>query len=108
MCVMEFQPLTCNLGAISAAERPRYSHLKSCVRAAMRDRRELPDGYSYSLDSAKITLSEVSEWITLERLCCPFLALDLHTTGDASRLNMRGPDGSKAILEKEFPAGGHL
>ncbi len=72
----------------------------------MGDRRELPDGYDYLLDSAKITLPEVSEWITMERQCCPFLIFQLEGADEALRLTMRGPDGVKAVLRAEFPAGG--
>jgi hypothetical protein len=98
--------LVCNSQAISAVQRPRYNDLVSRLRAAMRDCSELPDGYIYSLDSAKITLPEVSEWIAMERLCCPFLVFQLEGAGKAFRLTMRGPDGSKAILREEFSAGG--
>ena len=103
MGVMASPVLACNIQAISVAERPRYDDLVSRVRAATRDRKELPDGYSFSLDSAKITLPEVSEWITLERLCCPFLMFQLEVPGEALRLTMRGPDGAKALLREEFP-----
>jgi len=95
--------LACNVQAISGAQRPRYDDLVSRLRAAMRDRKELPNGYSYSLDSAKITLPEVSEWISLERLCCPFLIFQLEGASEVSHLSMGGPDGVKAILQQEFP-----
>jgi hypothetical protein len=72
----------------------------------MRDRRELPDGYEYLLESAKITFAEVSEWITMERLCCPFLIFQLDGAGENSRLTMRGPDGAKEVLREEFAARG--
>src|SRR5580698_8783909 len=106
MGVMASRVLACNIQAISAVERPRYNDLVSRLRAAMRDRRELADGYSYSLDPAKITLPEVSEWITLERLCCPFLIFQLEVAGEVSRLAMRGPSGAKAVLREEFPGDG--
>jgi hypothetical protein len=105
MCVMASPVLACNIKAINAVERPRYDQLVSRLRAAMRGRRELPDGYSYSLDSAKITPPEVSEWITMERLCCPFLIFQLELAGQASRLTMRGPEGVKALLQEEFRNG---
>jgi hypothetical protein len=98
--------LACNIQAISAVQRPRYNDLVTRLRAAMRDRRELADGYSYSLDSAKITLQEVSEWITMEPQCCPFLIFQLEGSDEALRLTMRGPDGTKAVLQAEFPTGG--
>ena len=102
MCGMASLALACNLQAIGAVERPRYDDLVTRLRAAMRDRRELPDGYSYSLDSAKITPPEVSDWIAMERLCCPFLTFQLEVVGEVSRLTMRGPEGVKAVLQAEF------
>ena len=106
MCGMASPVIACNIKAISAIQRPRYYYLVSRLRAAMRDRSELPDGYSYSLDSAKIAEPEVSEWIDMERLCCPFLIFQFEGAGEASRLTMRGPEGVKAELSAEFPAGG--
>lgn len=98
-------PLACNQNAIGAAERPRYTELVKRLRSAVRERRELSDGYSYRLDGKSVSLPEVAEWIKLERLCCPFLTLQLEASGTASdwRLRLRGPVGVKAILEEEFP-----
>jgi hypothetical protein len=96
--------LACDLKAISTADRPRYNDLVRRLRVAVQDRRELSDGYSYNLDTKKITLPEVAEWITMERRCCPFLTfqLDVNGSGD-SELTLRGPAGAKAILNEEFP-----
>ena len=65
----------CNLNAISAADRPRYHELAKRVRSAMRDRSE-------KLDSNTITWHEAAEWISMERLCCPFLALQISASGN--------------------------
>ena len=104
MCTAADVPLACNLKAISAAERPRYNDLVKRLRVAVQDRNELTDGYAYKLHTKKITLPEVAEWITMERLCCPFLTfqLDVKGSGD-SQLTLRGPAGAKAILREEFP-----
>src|SRR4051812_10750762 len=72
----------CNLKAISAAERPRYKELVGRIRAAMRDRSEVWNGYAFKLDAKAVTLTETAEWITMERLCCPFLTLQLSTAGN--------------------------
>lgn len=100
---MASRAVACNIKAINAVQRPRYDDLVSRLRVAIRNRKELPDGYEYLLDSNTITLPEVSEWITMERLCCPFLNFQLEPAGGASRLTLRGPDGAKAILLEEFP-----
>src|SRR5712691_6380984 len=100
----DIPPLACNLAAISSTERPRYNDLIKRLRSAVQDRSELSDGYAYRLDTKKITLPEVAEWITMERLCCPFLTFQLDVQGNRdSRLTLRGPVGAKAILREEFP-----
>ena len=105
MCGMPSPLLACNIQAISRFQRRRYDDLVTRLRSAMLDRRELPDGYIYLLDSATITEQEVSEWIAMERPCCPFLILQFEVAGEVSRLAMRGPEGVKALLENEFPNG---
>jgi hypothetical protein len=96
--------LACNIKAIGAAQRPRYNDLIKRLRIGLQDRIELADGYSYKLDAKKIALPEVAEWITMERLCCPFLTFQLDVKGDGdSRLTVRGPAGAKAILREAFP-----
>jgi hypothetical protein len=92
-------PIVCNMTAIGPAQLPRYRDLVQRLRSAMTTRRELSDGYVYALDSQSITVSEVDEWITMERRCCPFLTFE---QGEG-QLTMRGPAGTKAVLQEEFP-----
>jgi hypothetical protein len=40
------------------------------------------NGYAFKLDAKAVTLTETAEWITMERLCCPFLTLQLSTAGN--------------------------
>ena len=95
----------CNLTAISSAERPRYNELMKRVRHAIRDRREISNGYAFKLDSKSITLPEAAEWIGMERLCCPFLTLQLSVAGSQAHwvLTLTGAEGVKALLDNEFP-----
>jgi hypothetical protein len=98
--------IACNVKAISAAERPHYMELMKTLRRAVRDRRELPTGYTYVIDSKTIGLKEVTEWITMERLCCPFLdfQLSISSKGTEYSLALTGPEGVKPLLQAEFPA----
>jgi hypothetical protein len=97
--------IACNLKAISAAERPRYNHLMKRLRLAVRYRSELRDGYSFDLNGKAISLIEAAEWIGMERLCCPFLTLQLSASGNHADwiLKLTGPPDVKALLEAEFP-----
>lgn len=96
----------CNLKAISAADRPRYNDLVKRVRAAMRDRSQISNGYAFKLDSNSVTLPEAAEWISMERLCCPFLTFQISASGNQPHwlLTLTGPEGVKPLLDAEFPA----
>lgn len=98
--------IACNLKAISAAERPRYNDLMKRLRVAIQDRSEVHDGYSFTLTGKAISLPEVAEWISMERLCCPFLTFQLSASGNRVDwvLKLAGPEGVKALLKAEFPA----
>jgi|SRR5579871_744686 len=101
----EDAPLACNLKAIPPEKHPRYRDLISRLRASITARTELPFGYSYTLNTESISLPELADWVTLERLCCPFLnfLIEIDTAG-AVHLTVRGPKGVKQVLEEEFPA----
>lgn len=98
--------IACNLKAIGASERPHYNDLMKRLRAATRDRSELPDGYAFKLDGKAINLPEVAAWISMERRCCPFLTFQLSASGDKANwlLKLTGPEGVKTLLITEFPA----
>ena len=95
----------CNLKAISAVGRPRYKELVKRVRGAMRGRSEISNGYAFKLDSKAVTLPEAAEWIGMERMCCPFLTLQISTSGNQPHwlLTLTGPEGVKPLLDAEFP-----
>jgi hypothetical protein len=95
----------CNSKAISAAERPCYNDLVKRIRRAIQDRREIADGYVFKVDSKTLTLPEAAEWVSMERLCCPFLTLQLTASGNQSDwlLTLTGPEGVKPLIATGFP-----
>ena len=101
---MDTRVIACNLKAIGASERARYNELVKRLRAAVLERRELSDGFEFRLDGKAMTLPEVAEWMSKERLCCPFLAFQLATPGGHGDwwLKLSGPKGAKEFLAQEF------
>jgi hypothetical protein len=97
--------IACNLKAISSREHPRYNDLIKQLRSAVQKRDELATGYMYTVDGRRIGLKDIAEWITMERLCCPFLAFQLSVGSDHGdfTLALTGPEGVKALLGEEFP-----
>ncbi len=67
----------------------------------------MPNGYVYQLELKAISLPEVAEWMSLERLCCPFLKFELSGQGHQTdrMLTLTGPEGVKPLLQAELPAG---
>jgi hypothetical protein len=97
-------PISCNLAALP--HPARYRTLLDGLRSALSGCAERPDGYCYSVRSDRLSLAELGEWISLERLCCPFLNFELSVSGADLLywLTLTGPEGVKPILEREFPA----
>jgi len=97
-------PFACNVAGISAERRPRYMALAKKLAGAKEEVRELPDGYAfrYSVDAS--TLQELAEFITYERLCCPFFDLEMavEREGGPVWLRLRGREGVKEFIRAEF------
>ena len=92
--------LACDLGAIAPSERPRYDALRQHLKSALSGRRELENGYVFTVRTESLSLTELADWITLERKCCPFLnfAIEIGADGGPTTLKLTGPDGVKQIL----------
>jgi hypothetical protein len=90
--------LTCRLDALEGPQTLRYQELRRAMRGAG-ETRELPDGYAVRFPSDPTLFVKVAEWITLERLCCSFLAFGLDwSERDGVLLRLTGGPGVKAFL----------
>lgn len=90
--------LTCRLDALEGPQTLRYQELRRAMKGAG-ETRELPDGYAVRFPSDPTLFVKVAEWITLERLCCSFLAFGLDwTERDGVLLRLTGGPGVKAFL----------
>ena len=65
---------------------------------------ELPDGFAFEFASDPGLVADVSEWISLERSCCPFLKFDIALAPERGRLRLRltGSGQVKEFLRAEF------
>jgi hypothetical protein len=96
--------LTCNINGIPPQERSRYGRLVEALRHAIQERRELPDGYAFQMDTKQIDTGQLVEWIELERRCCPFFGFEVlwdRKNGPVS-LHLTGPEGVKDFILGEF------
>ena len=98
------KPLACELGAFDGAERRRYDALRRELAAARRGTQELPDGFAVLYPGEPELFRKLSEWIILERRCCPFLSFSLRFDAEppAVRLELVGGEGVKRFLQGQL------
>lgn len=93
----------CNLKALSKTDRSRDAELVLVLRDALRERKELPDGYAYRFEPA--VLKDVGEWLQLVAKCCQPLSYEVALApqpGGALWVRITGHDGAKEFINIEF------
>jgi hypothetical protein len=98
-------PFACNRAALSAAARKRhFDELSPALRARKQSIRELSDGFEFQFPPDAQTYQLLAEWVSGERLCCPFFDIDLHIEREGGSLWLRltGRPGVKAFVRAEF------
>lgn len=96
------KPLACDMKALTPAQRTAHSKQSKLLFSAIREQKELPDGFVFRFDPAAAPFTDVARWIELERRCCPFLRFALEVEGDASWLRLTGPEGVREFLREEL------
>jgi hypothetical protein len=97
-------PIACDLTALDAGQMERKRSLQERLSAEVR---ELPDGYAFRHSSEPSVLLALAEFVTLERLCCPFFdfRIDVGRDGGPVWLRMRGGEEAKEILRAGLEQG---
>ena len=67
----------CDLGALTIHQRQRHGELAKKLRPLVVEFEELSNGYAVSVRSVQSVEADLEEFMTLERLCCPFFTLSL-------------------------------
>jgi hypothetical protein len=101
-------PFACDMTAI--APEKRSAHLTNIDKLfrLVESVRELPSGYAFQFPNESDVLLTAAEFISLERLCCPFFgfAIEVEREGGALWLKVTGREGVKPFIIAEI--GSHL
>lgn len=97
-------PIACDLGALSPEQRAREQALLAEFRALFQEPRESDAGFIVVIPEDPSRLQRLIEFLTLERLCCPFLAFDLSIPAGRGpmTLHIHGETGAKSFLRSVF------
>jgi hypothetical protein len=88
--------------ALTPAQRAEQGKRGKLLFSAVRERKELTNGFAFRIDSVAAPLDEVARWIDLERRCCPFLRFSLEVDAESSWLRLAGPEGVREFLRAEL------
>jgi hypothetical protein len=93
-------PPACMLSARTREQRERRATLVQRLERACEETRELPTGYAFRLAPEPAVIMAAAEFITLERLCCPFFAfaLEVGAEGGPFWLRITGDECVKDFL----------
>ncbi len=100
-------PIACDPTTLSTEQRERKRLLQRRLRADVQEIRELPAGYAFRHSPESSVCLAVAEFITLERLCCPFFdfGLEVERNGGPLWLRITGGEDAKWVLRVELGFG---
>lgn len=94
--------LACNPSALNKEQLARYGALTKQLIATKQEVSELADGYTLHYPANPQSIKDVAEFVTYERLCCPFLNFEMAVEGENLLLRLKGKDGVKEFIKMEF------
>lgn len=95
--------LACDMTAIPAEQRPVHLAQSRELFSQIEETRELSNGYEFRFADEPNLLQRLSDFVLLEKLCCPFLnfAIEIEAESGPVRLRLSGRDGVKEFIKEE-------
>ena len=97
--------LACIVDAIPSTERSaHFSLLSHLFGTRVQAKVDVPNGSAFRFPPD--AFGQLAEFVSRERLCCPFLAFEIRVLADHGPLwlHMTGPEGTREFLAAELPA----
>jgi hypothetical protein len=91
--------ITCDFSAIAPQDRPNHATLADSIFGRVLSIKETQDGYAFQLPLDDDTLQQVAQFISNERLCCPFFTFKL-IVNDELWLQLSGDEDVKTYIKQ--------
>jgi len=97
-------PLVCNMDVFTTEERENHMQSTAQLYQSVQDIRESKNGYEFVFPNNSEIIKGLAEFISNERLCCPFLdfTLKVSPNNEPIALVLSGPEGTKEFLQSEL------
>ena len=95
-------PLVCNMGVFTPAQQESHIQTTTELIQAVQHVQEVENEFAFPNETEFI--SRIAEFISNERLCCPFLkfTLNIISNSEPVSLALTGPIGTQEFLRAEF------
>lgn len=92
------------MSVLSADQRETHLTTSKQLFAKIQQVRELENGYEFQFAGETDLIVTLAEFISLEKLCCPFLnfVMEVEREGGPVRLRLTGREGVKAFVREEI------
>ena len=96
-------PIACDMSVLSPAKREMHLGTSRDLFSSLKQIRELSNGYEFRVDGSNVIV-KVAEFISVEKLCCPFLnfSLEVEAENGSVWLKLTGREGVKAFVREEI------
>jgi hypothetical protein len=94
-------PFACSLEkTLTKEQRAHKKQIMQKMEAARIDTREIADGYVFRFRPEAVSFTEIADWVSTERICCPFFDLAIEAERENGPLSLRitGCDGVKQFI----------
>ena len=97
-------PLVCNMGVFTPAQRESHIQTTTELIQSVEVAQEVANGYEFTFPNESELITKIAEFISNERLCCPFLnfSLNIVSNSEPISLALTGPIGTREFLRAEF------
>jgi hypothetical protein len=97
-------PLACNMGVFTPEQREAHVQTTTELIQGVQRVQEVENGYEFQFPNETGFISRITEFISNERLCCPFLEFNLNVRSNDEPicLSLTGPIGTQEFLRAEF------
>jgi hypothetical protein len=91
------------MGVFTPAQRESHIRATADLIQAVQSVRGVENGYELTFPNETEFISKIAEFISNERLCCPFLTFTLNISNhEPVSLALTGPIGTREFLRTEF------
>ncbi len=97
-------PLVCNMDVFTPAEREGHLQTAGRLIQSLQNIREVENGFEFSFPNETNLITSIAEFVSKERLCCPFLEFRLGVLPNDKPVTLliTGPEGTQEFLRLEF------